>query len=79
MRTMGLFAGICVDVTVIHFTLRLLMACLTTNNKQVRMPRCSMSAKINLFSTHTYGLNSFIIVCNQAGNEWFYERSFAII
>lgn len=35
MRTMGLFAGLCTDVMIIRFTLRLLVACLTTENKQV--------------------------------------------
>jgi len=32
---MGLFAGLCVDVTLIRFTLRLLVACLGTDHKQV--------------------------------------------
>ena len=37
MRTLGLFAGICQDVTILRFTLKLLVACLTTDNKQVSM------------------------------------------
>ena len=44
MRTMGLFAGIFIDVTVMQFTLRLLVACLTTDNKQVRT--CSYVATL---------------------------------
>ena len=55
MRTMGLFAGVCVDVTVMHFALRLLVACLTADNKQVLIATyiaiCSLSVKNNLFKS----------------------------